>query len=309
MVVYRNILGKKHKHGTIKDPKVITDLTYNNLLCHMFDIVCRRFKWKNLPDSVNERFLEQTLYYSGSALFFHDDILGYLCLPFAGNNLDVYSEPIEREAYGTNYHKLCDKTDSVICYNNASKSPSDPVVIMYANRITNFLRTIDTNVRAQKTPAFASCNEETRESFMRFFRQWDEDSPLIVGDSAFNFQEAFQPVNLRVEFVSDSIKELINTEWSDFFTWFGIHNFNSTKKERLVSDEVSYDESSTFYEGNSGFQERKEFCEAVNKMFGLNISVEYAESSVAPMDPPNRGLSFSLGGGGNSDLSDTGDNR
>ena len=46
----------------------------------LLSIAISRFKWNNLPPSVDSRFLELVLCCKGYACFFRDDVMGYLAL-------------------------------------------------------------------------------------------------------------------------------------------------------------------------------------------------------------------------------------
>lgn len=71
---------------------------------------------ENLPDSVDPRFLELTLFTDGQAVFFKDEELGYLALQCAVNGgFDVYRIPVNRRAYAVNgYQRNLNNKDSVI---------------------------------------------------------------------------------------------------------------------------------------------------------------------------------------------------
>ena len=64
-----------------------TFLMYYNRLT---ELATSMFEWKNLPDTVDPRFLELTLYAKGQAVFFYDgqpaeNPLGYLALNVAAS--------------------------------------------------------------------------------------------------------------------------------------------------------------------------------------------------------------------------------
>ena len=122
------------------------------------------FEWQNLPDTVDPRFLELTLFSDGQAVFFYDEDIGYLALQnILGGKLNVYRVPIERRAYAVNgYQKVLSDKDSVIIYNNYLHSNSRLDVEMFARRLYNLDRAIDVNANAQKTPVLIQCDETQR---------------------------------------------------------------------------------------------------------------------------------------------------
>ena len=84
------------------------------------------FEWRNLPDTVDPRFLELTLFANGMAVFFkdEDDYLALQCV--ISGPLDVYRIPTRRRAYAVNgFNRELDNKNSVIIYNNMLHKNSD----------------------------------------------------------------------------------------------------------------------------------------------------------------------------------------
>ena len=59
--------------------------TYLQYYMHLAELAMSMFEWKNLPPTVDARFLELTLFEDGQIVFFKDEELGYLCLQCAVN--------------------------------------------------------------------------------------------------------------------------------------------------------------------------------------------------------------------------------
>lgn len=111
------------------------------------------FEFVNLPNFIDTAFLNKTLLKNGSIVFFVDEVMGLLALPYNSiGNLDVYSRPLKIEAYSSNgYRKiLTDPNEFVIMYDNNGKYPIYLDVLQYAERIALSTRTIDINIRTTK---------------------------------------------------------------------------------------------------------------------------------------------------------------
>ena len=65
---------------------VLNNQTYLMYYNRLKELALNLFKWINLPDTIDERYLELTLYEQGQAVFFRDDVLGYLALQCAAEN-------------------------------------------------------------------------------------------------------------------------------------------------------------------------------------------------------------------------------
>lgn len=252
--------------------------TYLQYYMHLTELAMSMFEWKNLPDTVDARFLELTLFEDGQIVFFRDEELGYLCLQCAVNGgFNVYRIPTNRRAYAVNgYQKNLTENDSVIIYNNFLRTNSMLDVRNFAERLYNIDRAIDVNINAQKTPILIKCDEQQRLTMLNTYQQYDGNQPVIFGDKALN-TNAFQVLNTGAPLVADRLYELKTQLWNECLTYLGISNINVQKKERLITDEVIRNQGGTVASRYSRLEARRQACEQINRMFGLNIECNYRE--------------------------------
>lgn len=247
---------------------------YNRLV----ELSISMFEWKNLPDTVDPRFLELTLFTEGQAVFFLDEDIGFLALQNAAyGNLDVYRIPTIRRAYAANgYQRDLSDKDSVIIFNNYLHTNSMLDVQMFSKRLYNLDRAIDVNANAQKTPVLIICDESQRLTMENIYKQYDGNAPVIFGNRNINAGD-LKTLNTGAPYVCDKLYELKTQIWNEALTYLGISNINITKKERLVTDEVTRNQGGTIASRYSRLQARREACEKINAMFGLNIWCDYRE--------------------------------
>lgn len=252
--------------------------TYIHYYDRLMELSISMFEWKNLPDSIDERYLELTLFSEGMSVFFLDKVLGYLALKTAiGGNLNVYQIPTQRTAYASNgYHKQLDEKNSVIIFNNMLHTNSLLAVENYAKRLYNLDRTIDVNANAQKTPILITCEETQRLTLKNLYMQYEGNEPVIFGDKNLN-PNSLKVLTTGSPYIADKLYTLKTQLWNEALTYLGISNVNIQKKERLVTDEVIRNQGGTIASRYSRLNARKKACEEINKMFGLNIDVEYRE--------------------------------
>lgn len=285
------------KHGSVGTKEFWWNASKNKRTNNMYffqllDMAINVFDWKNLPDDIDPRMIELTLINKGYCLFFKDDallsdrIIGdvgnekpdgrYLCLPCTlGGTWDVYNVPIKRRAYATNsYQKQCDINDSVIIFNNYLRLPDIWVINQFAERLYEVQRTIDVNVKAQKTPVMIVTDNDTRLTMKQFHKQYDGNEPYITVDKSFDLN-GIKVLNTEAPYVASKLQDLKHEIFNEALTYFGISNINTVKKERLISDEVTRNLGGTEVEKHVRLNARKDACEKINKMFGLNIDVEY----------------------------------
>nr|DAM63051.1 MAG TPA: upper collar protein [Caudoviricetes sp.] len=267
--------GKREKW----ESALLNNRTYLQYYNRLLELAINMYEWKNLPDTVDERFLELTLFSDGMAVFFQDDGgLGYLCLQcMIGGELDVYRIPIDRTAYATNgYQMRLDNQNSVIIFNNYTHTNSMLDVEMYARRLYEIDRTIDVNVKAQKTPVLIRATENQRLTLKNLYMQYDGNEPFIFGDKQLDM-DGIKALKTDAPYVADKLNILKRQIWNEALTYLGIENSNTEKRERLVSDEITSNLGGVTAQRFCRLNARRKAAEQINKMFGLDIQVDFRE--------------------------------
>ena len=272
-------MSRRNRKTNFSESAYLNNGTYGFYLSRLMELAMSMFEWKNVPESIDTRFLELTLFSDGQAVFFKDEEMDkFLALQCIINGqLDVYRVPINRRAFAVNgYQRKLTNKDSVIIYNNFLRTNSYQMCVLYAKKLYNLDRIIDVNANAQKTPVLITVDETQRLTALNAYKEWDGNQPVIYGD------KALDPNMLRVlktdaPYVSDKIYQLKIQYWNEALTYLGISNLNVQKKERLVADEVVRSQGGTIASRYSRLEARREACRKINVMFGLNMDVDYRE--------------------------------
>lgn len=268
----------------VKNRQFWQSLNFNNATFMQYynrlaELSVAMFDWKNVPDSIDVRFLELALFGDGMAVFFYEENLGqYLALRTTiGGRLNLYEIPTERRAFATNgYQRTLDESNSVIIYNNMLHTNSVLEVTNFSKRLWDLDRTIDINAAAQKTPILLKCDESQRLTLKNLYKQWSGNEPVIYGDKGLQ-TNPIEVLTTGAPFVCDKLYQLKTQIWNEALTYLGISNVTFQKKERMLQDEVMRNMGGTIASRYSRLEARKQACEQINRMFGLNIDVEFRE--------------------------------
>lgn len=252
--------------------------TYLQYYNRLTELAISMFEWQNLPETVDQRFLEMCLFRDGMCIFFQDEVLGYLSLQcMIGGKLNVYRIPMERKAYATNgYQRKLNGTNSVIIFNNYLHTNSMLDVEIFSKRLYNLDRAIDVNANAQKTPVLIHCDESQRLTMKNLYKQYEGNEPFIFGSKGLD-ANGLKVLQTGAPYVADKLYELKTQIWNEALTYLGISNINVVKKERMITDEVTRNQGGTVASRYSRLESRRQACKQINEMFGLNIWVEYRE--------------------------------
>lgn len=291
------------KHDIFDESMILNNLTYRQYLNRLTELAISMFEWKNLPDTVDARYLELHLFETGCMVYFKDEVIGDLCLDCIVNGrLDVYGNPLLRRAYSgyNNYQKLLKYNNSVIIWNNYLHSNSILDVEMFARRLYNIDRIIDINANAQKTPVLVLGNEKQRLTLLNLYKEYDGNAPFIFGDKNLDIN-ALKALSTNAPYVCDKLYQLKTQIWNEALTYLGISNINIQKKERLITDEVTRNQGGTIASRYSRLETRRQAVEKINDMFGTNIEVNYREDfqQVGDDNQPEDPGADTIGGAGN----------
>lgn len=291
------------KHDIFDESMILNNLTYRQYLNRLTELAISMFEWKNLPKTVDARYLELHLFETGCMVYFKDEVIGDLCLDCIVNGrLDVYGNPLLRRAYSgyNNYQKLLKYNNSVIIWNNYLHSNSILDVEMFARRLYNIDRIIDINANAQKTPVLVLGNEKQRLTLLNLYKEYDGNAPFIFGDKNLDIN-ALKALSTNAPYVCDKLYQLKTQIWNEALTYLGISNINIQKKERLITDEVTRNQGGTIASRYSRLETRRQAVEKINEMFGTNIKVNFREDfqQVGDDNQPEDPGADTIGGAGN----------
>lgn len=273
-------MGNRKREKTLfGESATVNNLTYMQYLNRLTELSVSMFEWKNLPPTVDARYIELHLFETGSMVYFDDDVIGNLCLDcLPSGRLDVYGNPVLRRAYSgyNNYQKLLKESNSVIIWNNYLHTNSILEVKMFARRLYNLDRIIDVNANAQKTPVLIQGTEQQRLTLKNLYKEFDGNSPFVFGDKNLDLN-SLKCLQTGAPYVCDKLYNLKQMYWNEALTYLGINNTGAQKRERMLAIESSQAQGGTISSRYSRLQSRREAVEKINAMFGTNIEVNYRE--------------------------------
>ena len=292
-------MGNRKREKTLfGESATVNNLTYMQYLNRLTELSVSMFEWKNLPPTVDARYLELHLFESGSMVYFNDEVIGNLCLDcLPSGRLDVYGNPVLRRAYSgyNNYQKLLKESNSVIIWNNYLHTNSILEVKMFARRLYNLDRIIDVNANAQKTPVLIQGTEQQRLTLKNLYKEFDGNSPFIFGDKNLDLN-SLKCLQTGAPYVCDKLYNLKQMYWNEALTYLGINNTGAQKRERMLAIESSQAQGGTISSRYSRLQSRREAVEKINAMFGTNIEVNYREDFMSIYD--GQGIDTTVGESG-----------
>lgn len=254
----------------------LNDRTFTDYFYRLMLIARSVFKWNNLPNGIDEKWIERYLFNEGKCLFYNDPMRGFMVAKCTDSGqLNYYDEPTKLTPYGTNYQgtPLRNNEDCVLMRNNDIMLPTVHTIQLYALRLADITRTIDVNVNAQKTPIAVTCTDKQLKSVQKAYNQFTGNEPVIYADKNLDLNN-INVLKTTAPVVFPELELQKKNIWNECMTFLGVNNANQDKRERLVADEVSANDDQIAVSAQVMLKARERACEQINELFNLDISVE-----------------------------------
>ena len=255
----------------------INNLTYIDYLNRLKLIATSLFTWKGLDEVAGfgaSRFLELVLYENGRACFVKDKEKGYLALRVnPSDKLNVYMLPEKVLAWSLGYNKDYLFDDVIYIMNNNLEIPTSQSLQLFAYRLYETERTIDTNLIAQKTPVLIEGDTKTILTLKNVYMQYSGNTPFIFGNKQFDISNKLNVLKTDAPYLIDKLEDHKHEIWNEALTYLGIDNANTDKKERLITSEVESNDDLINYYLNCFYKTRKDACDRINEKYNLNVEL------------------------------------
>ena len=259
----------------VKDKdKAITTFIHTSL-----DKTIGMFAYTGLPETIPAKELENILQaYGHTIIAEHNGSLYALSGNFSGEE-DVYGNA--RFYTVANVALKLSKTyeigkDCVLVKNDFHTVGLLPVIMKYGALMLDTELTLNTiAILSRVTMLISAPDDKTKRSADVFLKHITDGDFSIIGENGFFDGIRLQTADTGNKYVT-SIVELMQYYKASFLNEIGLQaNFNM-KRERLVKDEVLMNIDSLFPFIDEMYTSRLEAVQAINEMFDLSVSIDYA---------------------------------
>lgn len=234
------------------------------------------FKWENLPNSVNERYLEWALFIYGKAVFFEHPTRGFMCLNGVLEGLNFYNDPLRiRPISPVESFSSIPADECVLIRNTPDMYPTFLTTVRYAKSLYDIDASIDVNVAAQKTPILILTDVKQKMSAQAMYQKYSGNTPVIYGMKGTFDPNSFQVLRTDAPFVAGQLQDIKITKYNEYLSFLGI-GMSDEKRERRITGEIEPFRQQANALANIGLSQRKHACKLINDLWGLNVDVRLA---------------------------------
>lgn len=252
-------------------------------------------RW-TLPDTWPQNRLECLVFGEGGISVFNTNRFGLVYDHMGLAGLNVFYQPthsIIDNPFIKGQHYLQIGTQCEIIHLQPDYRGMADIVAYYGDMMALASQTIQSNlINSRLAYVFAAGNKAGAESFKKMFDQIMQGNPAVFVDSALlktyksgaSGQDPWMyfATDLKGNFITNELLTALKTIKALFDTEVGIPNTNTSKKERMLTDEVNSNNVETAAKASLWLDSLQRGCERVHKLFGLDKSTLWVDWRFPP---------------------------
>lgn len=247
------------------------------------------FKW-DMPKTWSRNYLLYTLYCWGYVAVINTDKFGVIPQQCTLGGFDVFyqpkfatvANPLLRGILNPIIGKQCELLRLQPDYGGVMD-----IVNFYADMLALSAETASTNLLNSKLAyVFASDGKAGAESFKKLYDQIASGEPAAYIDKNLYRDDGtptwnFFNQNLKETYIAGDILNDMRLWEMKFDNEIGIPTTNTTKKERLITDEANSAIEESRTKAQLWLDELQESCRKINNMFGIRLWVDWREDNAS----------------------------
>ena len=264
-----------------QDALILNNETYRDYLERLKKIALSLFEWQNLPDTMNARYLEMSLYYRGQAALLFDNDYGFINTQACDSGyINIYGLPTLINCYSYSYNQMRDTyvagsdensekdKECILVLNNYQRVPTAATLELFAYRLAELQRTFDINVKGQRTPILLRTDQKQLFTLKKMYEEYDGNSPVIFADKNLINDDSLKAIKTDAPIILQQLNDAKREIWNEALSFLGVSNL-SEKRERLISSEADSNNELVNLNLQSYLIPRQQDCKEFNDKYGL----------------------------------------
>lgn len=271
--------------GIREDALILNNDTFDDYCGRFYKIATSIFEWVNLPDSMDGEYLEHCLFYKGMAGMLKTEEYGFInTKATASGDFNIYGRPTQLNCYSYSFNEIRkvyngliadadgrtqdEYSECILVRNTILAKPTFASMRLFALRLTELERTMDTNVKRCKEPYILKGNKQQELTMRQVFTDLDNNVPAMIIDKNGLDLKDIDSIPLKVDFLGNDLMQYKKEIMNEALTVLGINNLGE-KRERLISDETNSNNELINMNLMSYLTPRKRACDEFNEKYGF----------------------------------------
>lgn len=292
---------ERYSSKAYQDSDVITDKERcaRSYAGYFYTRLLKMFKYDGLPDTIPQDVLEYYLLRNGSCFITkakipsdqeegtqvgaNDDEQLFAFIGNPGGIHDAYYRPTLYVVSNPYLHLTFEKPmwgdEGVFCINDSMWIGLDPLIRRYSYLMAENVLTMRTaDIMLRIVALISASDDKTKAAADEYLTKIEDGKLGVIGDSPFFDGVKMQsPPSNNGSYLTQFI-ELHQYYKGSFYNEIGLQaNFNM-KREAIGVGEAAMGEDSLLPLCDDMLEKRKEMCEKLNSLYGLNVTVDFSSA-------------------------------
>ena len=237
------------------------------------------FEWSNLPDTIPQVELEKMLQINGYAVI--AEYQGKLYAFQAGfSGQDPYNQPtkaiVNNPALKNNTTYTIGE-DCIVIKNDDMKQGLNGIYEYYGQRlIENQITMLMTDYNLRMPFTISSSDDQTTQSAKMYLKKIIDGSLGVIGEQKLFKALSVTPTNSKQTATFADLYGYQQFIIAQLNNTIGLATNNNMKRERLTTNEIEVNKNASYPLVDNMLKNRQQAVDDINKMFDVDISVEYS---------------------------------
>ena len=248
-------------------------------------IILNRINWKNLPDTIDERFLERALTHYGRAVFYNSAPEGsepifLAARVVATGPLDVYDNQHELRAIGSNYEYDIPEGDGVMIWNSTTRRDDWAMLDQFAIDLAELDGIRRLNRSQQKWGLGLTAPQGSIDDAGKILRDIEAGVPVMIALEGMGEKIKVDKIDLSVPYLAKEFAMDQESILKELHTYLGVvqpkeqPSYVSETEVELNNDIIARIREDLIFP-------RQQAIDVINKTFNLDISIEWRNETYA----------------------------
>ena len=236
------------------------------------------FEWSNLPETIPQVELEKMLQINGYAVLakYQGNLYAFQA-GFSGQ--DPYNQPtkaiVNNPALKNNTTYTIGE-DCIVIKNDDMKQGLNGIYEYYGQRlIENQITMLMTDYNLRMPFTISSSDDQTTQSAKMYLKKIIDGSLGVIGEQKLFKALSVTPTNSKQTATFADLYGYQQFIIAQLNNTIGLATNNNMKRERLTTNEIEVNKNASYPLVDNMLKNRQQAVDAINKMFDMDISVEY----------------------------------
>lgn len=237
------------------------------------------FEWSNLPETIPQVELEKMLQINGYAVIAkYQGKLYAFQAGFSGQ--DPYNQPtkaiVNNPALKNNTTYTIGE-NCIVIKNDDMKQGLNGIYEYYGQRlIENQITMLMTDYNLRMPFTISSSDDQTTQSAKMYLKKIIDGSLGVIGEQKLFKALSVTPTNSKQTATFSDLYGYQQFIIAQLNNTIGLATNNNMKRERLTTNEIEVNKNASYPLVDNMLKNRQQAVDAINKMFDVEISVEYS---------------------------------